>query len=479
MTKDIARCTALEVIYQILEEGAYANLGLDKALFQHKELSRRDRGFITEMVYGSVKYKARLDWIINKLGNIKIDKQNPWVRNILRMSVYQMYFMDKVPVSAAINEGVSLCKIYAKGKDGFVNALLRNIDRNQEQLVYPNKGKNPVQYLSVYYSFPQWMIENWVKDYGKKNAENLCRFFNEPASLWIRANTLKNTREELEVLLKERGIESVRSVYADDGLKILSNVSLRELDLFQEGRFIVQDESSMLVAQASGVQSGMKVLDVCSAPGGKSTHMAQYMKNKGSIISCDIYEHRLGLIEENAKRLDIEIIQTKLQDGRFLTRDFTETFDLVLVDAPCSGLGVLGRRADARWKKHKSDIEELSLLQKEILPQAAALVKEGGILLYSTCTIDKKENTEMIEWFLKNHPEFRLCDSFGERWRMYCKMKRQWYNYCLLSTKQTDFLLQKWKGYHHEKYIMRFGYGRNGSTDGIFRRSKVSCQTAF
>ena len=260
------------------------------------------------------------------------------------------------------------------------------------------------------------MVENWVKDYGKKNAEKLCCFFNEPASLWIRANTLKNTREELATLLAQRGIETAYSLYADDGLKVLNSISLRELDLFQEGRFVVQDESSMLVAQASGVQKGMKVLDVCSAPGGKSTHMAQYMQNEGSIISCDIHEHRLGLIEENAKRLDIEIIQTKLQDGRFLTENFTEPFDLVLVDAPCSGLGVMGRRADARWKKHKSDIEELSLLQKEILPQAAALVKEGGMLLYSTCTLDKKENTEIIEWFLASHSEFRLCDSFGERW---------------------------------------------------------------
>jgi len=164
----------------------------------------------------------------------------------------------------------------------------------------------------------------------------------------------------------------------------------------------------------SGVQPGIRVLDVCSAPGGKSTHLAQLMKNQGQIVSCDIHEHRLGLIEENAKRLGIDIIETKQQDGRDLTKTFKEPFDLVLIDAPCSGLGVLGRRADARWKKHKSDIAELAVIQREILLQGAQMVKEGGTLLYSTCTIDKEENTEMIRWFLEEHPDFRLAQSFGD-----------------------------------------------------------------
>jgi len=426
MTKDKARSLAAEVVYKVLEEGAYANLLLDKALFSYKDLDNRDRGFITELVYGTVRQKGALDWALNQFAKTKINDQDPWIRTILRLSAYQILYLDKVPVSAAINEGVNLAKEYAPvGTSGFVNGVLRNLERGKERITYPDKGKNPAANYAAKYSYPQWIVEHWLKAYGRKDAEKMCIYFNQPAKLWIRTNSLKTTREELKEQLAFAGVETRESEYAPLGLEILSEVSLRNLAPFKNGEFIVQDESSMILGTISNVRAGMKVLDICAAPGGKTTHMAQLMENKGEIISCDIHEHRLALIEENARNLGIDIIKTRLQDGRSIGSDINDKFDVVLLDAPCSGLGVLGRRADLRWKKRRSDIAELVALQKELIAQAQMLVKEGGTLLYSTCTTTTEENEGVVEWFLENYEEFSLdkrlpwTDKNGENVGMY------------------------------------------------------------
>ena len=409
MTKDKARSVALEVIYQVLEEGAYANLLLDKALFACQELNSRDKGFVTELVYGTIRQKGALDWVINQFAKQKVEKQEKWVRNILRLGAYQLLYLDKVPASAAINEAAELAKEYAsQGAAGFVNGILRNLERNREQIKYPDKGKNPAANYAVRYSYPQWIVEDWLKNYGRKDAEKICQYFNEPAKLWIRTNSLKISRDELQKMLAEEGIETRKSLYAPLGLEILSEISLHNNEAFKKGLFLVQDESSMILGTVSGVRPGMKVLDICAAPGGKTTHMAQLMENKGEIIACDIHEHRLELIKENAQKLGIDIIKTRLQDGRTIGEDLKEEFDVVLLDAPCSGLGVLGRRADLRWKKRRGDIKELAALQKELLAQAQGLVKKGGSLIYSTCTTTKAEDEEAAAWFLENYEEFSL-----------------------------------------------------------------------
>lgn len=409
MTKDKARSIALEVIYQVLEEGAFANLLLDKALFSCKDLSPRDKGFVTELVYGTIRQKGALDWALNQFAKTKVEKMDAYLRNILRLSAYQMLYLDKIPVSAAINEGVNLAKSYApKGADGFANAVLRALDQGREKITYPDKGKNPAAFFAVKYSYPQWIVENWIKIYGRKGTEKMCQYFNQPSKLWIRTNPLKISRAELKEKLASEGIETRESSYAPWGLQILSEVNLRTLESFREGEFIVQDESSMILGAVSGAKPGMKVLDICAAPGGKTTNLAQLMDNQGEIIACDIHEHRLELIEENAKKMGIDIIETKLQDGRFLSESFNEEFDLVLLDAPCSGLGVLGRRADLRWKKRRGDIAELAALQKELISQAQAVVKPGGTLIYSTCTTTKEEDENVVEWFLENYEEFSL-----------------------------------------------------------------------
>lgn len=415
MSKRNSREIALKILYQIHEEGAYANLALDKALFSCQDLDPRDKGLITEIVYGSVKNRGKLDYVLNQFAKIKVKKMDRWTRNILRMALYQIMFLDKVPDSAAVDEAVKLSKRYGRS-DKFVNAVLRNYLRGQEQIVWPDREQDVIQYLAVQYSFPVWMVQRFVQQYGAEQAEQLCQWFNQPAALWIRTNTLMISRKVLKEQLEQKGIAVEESRYTPEGLKILSAVNLHQLEEFQQGLFTVQDESSMLVALAAEPMPGQRVLDVCSAPGGKATHMAQLMKDDGVICACDIHQHRLDLIRENCKRLGMESVACYLQDGTQLTKRWKTPFDVVLCDVPCSGLGVLGRRPDARWSKDAADIETLCRVQKQILEQAAQLVTPGGTLIYSTCTITPEENQQMVQQFLAQHPEFYLDETLPDCW---------------------------------------------------------------
>lgn len=415
MTKHNSRELALKILFQINEEGAYANLALDKALSACKDLDPRDRALITEIVYGSVKNRGKLDYILNRFAKTKVKKMDHWTRNNLRMALYQILFLDKVPDSAAVDESVKLAKRYGRS-DKFVNAVLRNYLRGKDTIVWPDKEKQPEAYLCVEYSFPEWMVERFVRQYGFEKAEQLCQYYNQPAPLWIRTNTLKISRDALLQKLEAEGLTVSKSRYTPEGLQIHSAVNLHQLKAFQEGLFTVQDESSMLVALAAEPGQHMRVLDVCSAPGGKSTHMAQLMKNTGTIYACDIHKHRLDLIAENCKRLGITNIQTVEQDGTVLTQRWKEPFDVIVCDVPCSGLGVLGRRADARWSKESEDIAGLCGIQKRILEEAAQLVVPGGTLIYSTCTITPEENQDMVLAFLKRHPEYELDATITDCW---------------------------------------------------------------
>ena len=410
-----SRELALQILYQVNEEGAYANLALDKALFPCTWLDPRDRGFITEIVYGSVKNRGKLDYVLNQFASTKVNKMDKWPRNLLRLALYQILFLDKGPDSAAVNEAVKLAKHYGH-VDKFVNAVLRNILRGMDGIQWPDKAKDPVQYLMVQYSFPQWMVERFIRQYGLEDAERLCDWYNQPAAMWIRTNTLKTTRAELKQILEKEGLTVSESRHTPEGLKIENAVNLHKLKSFQQGLFTVQDESSMLVALAAEPAPGQRVLDVCSAPGGKTTHMAQLMKNKGTIYACDIHKHRLDLIAENCKRLGISNVELVQQDGTKLTKRWQEPFDVVLCDVPCSGLGVLGRRADARWAKESEDIAGLCKIQKKILEEAAQLVVPGGTLIYSTCTIAPEENQEMVKAFISEHPEYELDETLTDCW---------------------------------------------------------------
>lgn len=403
-----AREVALKIINEIMHNNAYANIALAREINRNK-LSDQDRRFITELVYGTVKAKATLDWMISFYINRPIDKIAPVILNILRLGMYQMFFLTKIPVSAACNQAVELTKKYGHlGTVKFVNAVLRNAGRTPEKIVYPDKQKQIVKFLALTYFHPEWLIARWIKRLGAEETEELCRVNNVTPLLCLRTNTLKNTREELLVVLENEGFIGEPSKWTPEGIVCHSSPALSTLQSLRQGLFQIQDESSMLVAHVLGAQPGEFIIDTCAAPGGKSTHIGALMQNKGRILSIDVHEHKLALIQESAQRLGISIIETSLLDARTVGSLYNGQADRVLVDAPCSGLGVLRRKADSRWRKEESMLKELPILQKAILHSAADCVKVGGVLVYSTCTTEPEENQAVVESFLRDRQDFVL-----------------------------------------------------------------------
>ncbi|MFY9174199.1 MAG: 16S rRNA (cytosine(967)-C(5))-methyltransferase RsmB [Peptococcia bacterium] len=403
-----SRNLAYQALLEI-EKGAYANLVLDEYLRENK-LSGPERGLATELTYGSVKYKLLLDWLIGRLvakpGKLKIGP-----RIILRMAFYQLLFLDRIPPSAATNEAVKMAKKYFNpGVAGLINGVLRGYLRDPAKVKWPVLEDDPVKYLSIKYSHPEWMIERWLKRYGHENTRQLCEFNNRPADLWIRTNTLLISRDELMAKLEQEGCQAEVSRRVPEGIRLVSAPPLTSLESFQAGYFTVQDESSMLVAHALNPKPASRVIDVCAGPGGKTSHLAQLMDNRGLIIACDIHRHRLGLIEDTAQRLGIGIIETRLQDATKLEVAPGEEYPYILVDAPCSGLGVLRRRPDSRWRKKPEDIGDLAALQIEIMKKAVKTLQPGGWLIYSTCTIEPEENNEVITKITAQYPEMELID---------------------------------------------------------------------
>lgn len=402
------RKLALDVLQAVYDKQAYANIALNRAIGR-THLLPLDRKFLTELVYGTVKATGTLDYVLQKFVNRPLNKIPPMVLHTMRMGVYQILYMDKVPDSAACNEAVNLAKNYThSGTVKFVNGVLRNIVRNKEQLEFPDFETNPAEHIALKYWHPLWLVRMWLETLGTEQTMALCQCNNMPARLSIRVNTLKTNATELLKILEAEGIQAQPSLYAQDGLVIQEMTkALAQSASFAKGLWQVQDESSMLVAQVMKPRPGSMVLDLCAAPGGKSTHIAQFMKNSGKVLAFDIYQHKLALIEENAAKLGTNIIDAQLHDAAVFMPELNNKADYVLVDAPCSGLGVLRRRADARWRKQAETLDEFPQLQAMILRNAAQYVKPGGTLIYSTCTIRAQENQMLIEEFLKKHPEFR------------------------------------------------------------------------
>lgn len=404
-----AREIALKILYQINEKGAFSNIALHKGLrnFNGKDV---DRTFITELVYGTVKWKITLDWVINKYSSRKVNNIDPWIRNILRMSLYQVMFLDKVPPFAACNEAVELAKIYgSRGTSGFVNGVLRTILRNLKNIVYPDI-KNPEDYLSIKYSHPTWMVKRWIKNFNLTFSEQLCKANNNIPPLTVRINTLKTTRDHAIKLFEKEGLKVNKGRFLDEALNILNIPSIEGLTSYKEGLFQPQDEASMLVSYILAPQAGQLILDVCGAPGGKSTHIAQLMKNEGKIIVRDIFKHKLKLVDMLAGRLGINIMEIQEHDARILDKTLIERADRVLVDAPCSGTGIIRRKPDIKWTRQEKDLEALVQLQKEILKVSSHYVRKGGCLVYSTCSLEPEENEEIIKNFLESNGNFIIDD---------------------------------------------------------------------
>lgn len=397
---------ALNILLRINLDNAFSNITIKNHMSE--DMTSQDENFVREIVYGVLENKDYLDYIISKASKVRLKKIHPTIKEILRMGIYQLYFMDGVPDSAAVNESVNLAKKHGhKGTIGFVNGVLRSISRDKEKFGEID-SRDKVKYLSIKYSHPEYLVKRWIDEFGIEFAQDLIISNNTKPKLNIRANTLLVTKDELKKILAEKGYNIEEGKYAKDCLIVDNPKKITELDAFKKGYFIIQDEASQLVAQVMNPIEGSFVLDVCSAPGGKATHLAQLMNDKGKLLARDIFNHKLQLIDENAKRFGINIIETQFFDALEKDESLVNKVDYLLIDAPCSGLGLIRRKPEIKWNRKEKDIEELSELQFNILETNKDYLRTGGILVYSTCTIENKENIDIINRFLEKNPSFKL-----------------------------------------------------------------------
>ncbi|MBY0598369.1 16S rRNA (cytosine(967)-C(5))-methyltransferase RsmB [Bacillus bingmayongensis] len=401
---------ALDGLIQVEKSGAYSNLLLNN-LIEKSQIDRKDVGLLTEIVYGTIQRRDTLDYYLQPFLRKKVEA---WVKVLLRLSLYQMIYLDRVPERAAIHEAVEIAKRRGhKGIAGMVNGVLRSIQREGVPAV--EEIQDPVKRLSVATSHPEWLVQEWTAAYDLETAEKMCKVNLLPPVSAARVNVDKGTVEEAIVLLENEGVEAKRGDLSEDAIQIEKG-NVAHTEAFQKGFLSIQDESSMLVARALEPEEGDMVLDSCAAPGGKTTHIAERLKGTGQVTSLDLHPHKVRLIQQQAKRLGLENVETKALDARKVQEHFAnESFDKILVDAPCSGFGVIRRKPDIKLGKEKGDSERLSTIQLSILEKVAPLLKAGGRLVYSTCTIEKIENEQVIERFLQEHPEFEWDTTMKER----------------------------------------------------------------
>ena len=404
---DIAREVALKALYKIDKQDAYSNIALDEIIKENRRnLDNRDTGFISEIVYGVTTWKLTIDEIVKKYSKLRLKKISPWILNILRMGIYQIVFLDKVPKSAAVNESVNLAKRYGhKGSRNFVNAILRKVEKKDYETFF--EIENPIERISKTTSMPIWMIEELLKENDIEKVEEICKASNIKPRVAIRMNRLKTNKEELEKLLKERNITFQEGMF-EDFLILEKTKSIEQLDLFKQGYFTIQDEGAGLIAKIVNPKANEVILDACSSPGGKTTYMAELMEDKGKIIAWDLHAHRIKLVEKNAKRLGIHIIKAQCQDATIYKEEYKETFDKILLDVPCLGIGVLKRKPDIKWKRTPEDIQEITQIQQNILETCSKYVKPNGQIVYSTCSIFSEENDKIIDKFLQKNQDF-IC----------------------------------------------------------------------
>ncbi|MFD2616932.1 16S rRNA (cytosine(967)-C(5))-methyltransferase RsmB [Terrilactibacillus laevilacticus] len=403
MGKPMAREIALDVLLKIEKQHAYSQLALNEAI-EKQELKPQDRALITQIVYGVLQWKKRLNYILENYVNSK-RKRDDWVNLLLLISIYQKEFLSKIPDHAIVNEAVVIARKRGhQGISGFVNGVLRQYLRKGSPDL--SKIEPEVTRQSIIYSHPEWLINQWTDDFGKEAALNICKANNQPPTMTIRVNTLKQSKSELINQLSKEGIEAVEGELSPYALVIKKGRILKS-PLLQEGAFTVQDESSMLVADSVHAKPGMRVLDACAGPGGKTSHIAELMENQGEIVAFDLHKHKTRLIDQHANRLGLSIIHTMALDAREAQTQFkNESFDRILVDAPCTGLGVIRHKPEIKWEKKNTDVERIVKIQQDIIQQVAPLLKKGGRLIYSTCTIDKRENEKVIYDFLSKNSEF-------------------------------------------------------------------------
>ena len=405
------RQEAALALEEILCRGGYSSLTVNEYLKKMApQTEERDRRFFTNLVYTTLEHLPSIDAVIAAHSNTPLKKIKPYLLVCLRMGICQLKYMEGIPDRAAVNETVELVKkSKLRGLSGFVNGVLRGAQRSGCTFVLPDSKREPVKALGLQYDMPEWIVSIWIRDYGMEQAKALLERMQQPGCVCLRANTLKAPGEEIGNQIG-RKVEARQSEAVPEAFYVQRIGDISKWDLYQNGLVAVQDESSMLAALATGAKPGDRVLDLCAAPGGKSAFMAQMMENQGVISSRDLYEHKAKLIQETVARLGIDCIQTMVSDATKAREEDTESFDVVLLDAPCSGLGVMRSKPDIKLHHTLQDTKELVKLQRQLLTVASAAVKPGGTLVYSTCTLNKGENDEQVEWFLENNPDFNLKD---------------------------------------------------------------------
>ena len=403
MTTNI-RENILEILMEINEEGEYSHIAIRRGLEKLLYLPKQERAFLTRVCEGTTEYRLQIDYIIDQFSSVKVEKMKPVIRNILRSAVYQMRWMDSVPDSAVCNEAVKLAQ--KKGfynLKGFVNGVLRNIMRNKEQLKFPGEDR-PVDALSVRYSMPRWLVERWIGQYGRKTTEIMLADFMKERPTTVRCRQYMTSREVAVKSMEEQGVKVEQAPYLDYAYYISGYDYLPSLESFFLGRIQPQDVSSMLVGEIAAPKEGSYCIDLCAAPGGKSLHLADKLKGTGRVEARDLTEYKVDLIRENIERSGLENIYARRKDALVFDPADKDAADLVLADVPCSGYGVIGHKTDIKYKMTPAKEADLVLLQRRILHNAAQCVQPGGALIYSTCTINPRENEENVRWFLEQYP---------------------------------------------------------------------------
>jgi 16S rRNA (cytosine967-C5)-methyltransferase len=409
MKKSI-RHQAVDILISVSNSRAFAGDLLDACLDEQNLSGTADGRLLTHLVYGVLRMQAHLDWILAGLYRGDYDKMEQGIKNILRSGLYQLKFSDRLPAFAVVDEAVKIAKRLNAGAGGLVNAVLRSYLRNTDKITFPSLGKNPAEHIAARYSHPLWLVKTWLDIYGREETIALCQAHNELPPLMIRANTLKISRQVLEERLQSEDFHCAPARFSPDGIRLIESPRpVQKTALFKEGLLRLQDEAAQLISYLVSPGSGESVLDVCAGSGGKALHLAALMNNSGRILALDRDAEKITQLQKDAARMGATLIETRGADlSAPLSKEFTEKFDHVLVDAPCSGTGTLGRNPEIKWRLAAADIPLLSKTQKTILHQASEAVKKGGRLIYGTCSVLPAENDEVIRGFLTDHPDFTV-----------------------------------------------------------------------
>lgn len=404
MTTNNLREIILGILLDINRDGVKSHIAIGNTLNKFQYLTKQERSFIARVCEGTIEQMIYIDYVIDHFSSVKVQKMKPVIQNILRSAVYQILFMDSVPDSAACNEAVKLAQ--KKGfysLKGFVNGVLRSVIRGVDDLELPNPD-NQMEYLSICYSMPRWLVKRWADEFGLVMTEQLLQEFLKEHPTTVRFKTDGIEPEVILESLKKQGVTVKPAAYLPYAYEISNYNYLQGLEAFTKGWIYVQDVSSMLVAEAASPKSGDYILDLCAAPGGKSLHVADKLGSFGMVEARDLTENKVALIQDNIQRMDLINVKAVMADATVFDGSVVDKADIVLADVPCSGMGVIGNKPDIKYNLTSIQIEELVLLQRKILHNAASYVKPGGVLIFSTCTIGKKENQDNLEWFIQNYP---------------------------------------------------------------------------